>query len=104
MTALIVELDAKALVVALTNSSYSNTVVSGLFDDCRQLLSVFPHCRVQHVFREATMCADQLARLGSLQVFEFVLHSCPPVDIKNSFEADSQGLYSFRLCPELCCS
>ena len=89
MTALIVELDAKALVVALTNPSYSNTVVSGLFDDCRQLLSVFPHCRVQHVFREATMCVDQLARLGSLQVFEFVLHSCPPVDIKNSFEANS---------------
>ena len=35
MTALIVELDAKALVVALTNPSYSNSVVSGLFDDCR---------------------------------------------------------------------
>ena len=46
ITALIVELDAKALVEALTNPSYSNTVVSGLFDDCKQLLSVFPQCRI----------------------------------------------------------
>ena len=51
MIALIVELDAKALVEALTNPSYSNTVVSGLFDDYRQLFSCFPQFRIQHVFR-----------------------------------------------------
>ena len=67
MSALIVELDAKALVEALTNPSYSNTIVSSLFDDCKQLLSFFPQCRIQHAFREANMCADQLARIGLLQ-------------------------------------
>ena len=50
------------------------------------------------------MCTDQLARLGSLQASEFVLYSCPPVDIKKTFEADSHGLYSIRLCPEFGCS
>ena len=104
MSALIVELDAKALVEALTNPSYSNTIVSGLYDDCKQLLSSFPHCRIQHAFREANMCADQLARIGLLQESEFVVFPCPPMDIKKTFEADSQGLYSFRLCPELSCS
>ncbi|KAL0006038.1 hypothetical protein SO802_013599 [Lithocarpus litseifolius] len=104
MTALIVELDAKAVVEALTNPSYSNTIVSGLFDDCRQILSSFNQVRIQHIFREANMCADQLARLGSLQASEFVLFSCPPLDIKDAFEADSLGLYSNRRCLVFDCS
>ncbi|KAL0007450.1 hypothetical protein SO802_008952 [Lithocarpus litseifolius] len=103
-TALIVEVDAKVVVEALTNPSYSNTIVSGLFDDCRQILSCFNQVRIQHIFREANMCADQLARLGSLQASEFVLFSCPPLDIKDTFEADSLGVYSNRLCPVFGCS
>lgn len=40
--ALIIELDAKALVDAFINPNYSNTVVSGPFDDCRQLVTCLP--------------------------------------------------------------
>ena len=65
--------------------NYSNTIVSGLFDDCKQLLSGFSQCRIQHVFREANMCSDQLARLGLLQDSKFVLYPCPPMDIKSLF-------------------
>lgn len=93
-----IELDAKALVEAFTNPGYSNSVVSGLFEDCKQLVTWFPKYRIKHVFREANMCADQLARLGCFQVPDFTLYSSPPVDIIKTFEADSQGLFSNKLC------
>ena len=35
LTAIIIELDAKTIVDALTNPTYSNSIVSALFDDCR---------------------------------------------------------------------
>lgn len=103
VAAVVIELDAKALVDAFTNPSYSNTVSSGLFDDCKQLVTHLPQCSIKHVFREANMCADQLARLGSLQALDFTLFSCPPVDIMKFYEADSQGLFVNRLCTDSFC-
>ncbi|KAK9995287.1 hypothetical protein SO802_019973 [Lithocarpus litseifolius] len=91
VTTLVIELDGKGLVDAFTNPSYSNAVVSSLFDDCKQLVTRLSYYRIKHVFREANMCADQLARLGCLQVSDFTLYSCLPVDIMKSFEVDSQG-------------
>ena len=35
VTALVIEVDAKALIDALINPSYSNAIVYGLFEDCR---------------------------------------------------------------------
>lgn len=100
VAAVVIELDAKALVDAFTNPSYSNTGSSGLFDDCKQLVTHLPQCSIKHVFREANMCADQLARLGSLQALDFTLFSYPPVDIMKFYEADSQGLFVNRLCTD----
>ena len=42
LNVVMVELDAKALVDALKNPSYANTIVSSLFDDCRHLASQIP--------------------------------------------------------------
>ena len=42
LTAIVIELDAKAIVDAFTNPTYSNSIFSTLFDDCRQLVIVFP--------------------------------------------------------------
>ena len=42
LLAIIVELDARALVDALNNPAYANTVLSPLFDDCKQLVTRIP--------------------------------------------------------------
>nr|XP_023914616.1 uncharacterized protein LOC112026163 [Quercus suber] len=54
----VVELDAKALVDALRNPLYTNTIVSSLFDDCRSLAAQIPHLSIKHTYREANRCAD----------------------------------------------
>ena len=101
--ALVIELDAKALVEAFTNPSYSNSVVFGLFDDYRQLVTRLPQYQIKHVFWEANIFADQLARLGYLQVSDFTLYSSPLVDIMKTFEADNQDLYLNKLCTDSSC-
>ena len=57
-------MDAKVIVDALNNPSFTNTVISPLIDDCRQLVSQMPHARIKHVFLKANMCANRLDRLG----------------------------------------
>ena len=56
--------------------------------------------RIRHVYREANSCADHIANLGCSQVSDFILLSSLLVDLLNVFEANSEGLYSNRLCPE----
>ena len=46
----IVKLDASALVTALNNPVYANTIISPLFDDCQQLIARIPQCRIKHIF------------------------------------------------------
>lgn len=99
LTTIIIELDVKAIVDALTNPTYSNSIVSALFDDYMQLVTSFSQHRIRHVYREANSCADRLANLGCSQVSNFILFSSSPMDLLNVFDADSQGLYSKRLCP-----
>ena len=98
---IIVELDAKSLVDAFNNPSYANTVISPLFEDCRQLLLQLPHCRIKHIFREANGCADRLANIGCVQAIDFTVYSSPPVDVLCFVEADSHGFCTNRVCPEV---
>ena len=65
--AIIVELDAKALVDAISNPRYSNTVISPIFYDCKCLLSQIPQVRIKHIFREANKCANRLANFAHSQ-------------------------------------
>ena len=60
-----VQLDAKAVVQLLSNSSSANIYALPLLDDCRQLISQIGHVRIRHCFREANTCVDFLACLGS---------------------------------------
>ena len=64
LNAVMVKLDAKALINALKNPSYANTIVSSLFDDRRWLVAQIPHLSIKHIYREANRCADWLANLG----------------------------------------
>ena len=63
LTATVIELDAKAIVDAFTNPTYSNSIVSTLFDDCKQLVTSFSQHCIRHIYREANSCADHLANL-----------------------------------------
>ena len=100
--AIIIKLDAKALVDALNKSSHACSVVSHLFEDYRQLANRIPHLHIRHIYREADKCADRLAKLGLHQSLDFVIHSNPPMDIIANYEADCQGLFVNRLCPDSC--
>ena len=69
-------------------------------DDCRQLATQIPQVRFRHVYREANRCVDHLAKLGCSMDVDFVVFSCPPVDILSIFESGCRGLYVNRLCLE----
>ena len=77
-------------------------MVSPLFDDCRHLASRIPRLHIRHTYRKANKCADRLAKLGLHQSLDFVIHTSPPMDIIASYEADCQGLFVNRLCPDSC--
>ena len=68
LNAVMVKLDAKALVDTLKNPSYANTIVSSLFDDRRRLAAQIPHLSIKHIYREANKCADRLANLGAVNL------------------------------------
>ena len=97
--ALIVEMDAKALVDAFSNQNNSNVITSPLMEDSRQLATQIPQVRFMHVYREANRVADHLAKLGSSMESDFVVFSSPPVDIVSVVEADCRGLFVNRMCP-----
>ena len=80
LPAVIIELDAKALVDGLSNPAYANSIIFPLFDDCRYLVTHIPPCCIRHIFRKDNKCADRLARLGHLQSLDFVLYPSPPLD------------------------
>lgn len=79
-----IELDAKSLVDALNKSSYYNSVISPLLDDCKLLTSQIPQVHVKHTYRKANKCADRLANLGLLQTLDFIVHSSLPLDFDPS--------------------
>ena len=97
--AVLIELDAKSLVDALNNSSYYNSVISPLLDDCKLLMDQTPQVRIKHTYREANKCADHLANLGLFQSVDFLVHTDPPVKLFPLIEADLQGTCYNKLCP-----
>ncbi|XP_030931190.1 uncharacterized protein LOC115957099 [Quercus lobata] len=96
----IIELDAKAIVDAFNSQTYSNTIVSSIMDDCRHMATRIPQTSFRHIYKEANKCADFLAKLGTLIESDFIVLSSPPMDLSSILEADANGLYVNRLCPE----
>ena len=97
-----VEIDAKAIVDAISNPNYTNLFVSPLMDDCKLLVSRIPQIRFRYCYCEANRCADVLARLGGLQSSDFVIFVSPPVDLVKLSDSNFKGLYLNRLCPLVC--
>ncbi|KAL0010791.1 hypothetical protein SO802_005899 [Lithocarpus litseifolius] len=98
--AVIIEMDAKAIVDAFSHQKNSNSIIFSLMDDCRQLVSQIPQSRFRHVYRKANRCADCLAKLCTSLDADFTVFSNPPVDVFPFVEANCHGLYVNRLCLE----
>ena len=67
-----------------------------LIDDCRKLISQFPHVHIMHCYREANSCADCLASIGTAQERSFMLYQDSLVDISELLSSDRDGLYVNR--------
>lgn len=100
INALEVELDAKAIMDALDNPSYVNTVISPLLDDCKLLISRIPQVCIHHCFRQANRCADSLTRLSYCLDANFSTFDSPPVDLLDVFEDDLNGVFCNRICSD----
>ena len=81
------ELDSKVVLTWLTNTcvNYSTNMMP-LICDCRNLLALEWEVHVQHVYREANGCVDELAKWGTRQRnLVFVYNHCPSfVDVSGT--------------------
>ena len=90
-------MDADSIAFSLKKNS--NSIISSLMDDCRQLVSQIPQSKFRHVYREVNRCANCMANLGASGADLTVFFS-PHVDVIPFFEANSHGLFINRLCLE----
>ena len=97
-TQLFVELDAQVIVnLVLAKKKPSTSSYSPLLNDCRYLLGQFHRIKINHVFREANRCVDNLARAGCSFFGNFIVLDLPPTnDLCNFLSSDAAGLYSFK--------
>ena len=96
-----IELDAAAAINLLSGNSNTNGDLSGLVDDCRDLLKQLPHARMLHCYREANACADALARMGAASVGGDTYFVTPPHVIP-LLNFDFLGKHRNRLGPPVC--
>ena len=93
-----IELDATTAISLVSINVNANGNLSGLVDDCRELLLHLPQVKLSHCFMEANFCADALAKLGSASVdLSLVFVSTPPVILQHLYD-DMMGVYRARLC------
>nr|POE59880.1 putative ribonuclease h protein [Quercus suber] len=93
-----VELDASAAISLVSSNVQTKGDLSGLVDDCRELLMRLPQVKLVHCYREANFCADALAKLGSASInLSSVFVSPPPVILQFLYD-DMLGVCRSRLC------
>ena len=92
-----VELDAKLIVLLLTNYSINNLMLEPLLDDCRILLKKFHSSTVHHIFREANQYADALAKFGASLSSDYVNFANPPLMVENLLAFDKTKFFCNRL-------
>ena len=73
-----IELDSSTAISLVSNNVVSNGDLSGLVDDCREMLLRLPRFKLSHCFREANFCADALAKLGSASAVLAAVFVPPP--------------------------
>ena len=97
ISSIYVELDAELIVLLLTNYSINNLILEPLIDDCRTLLKKFHSSTDHRIFREASQCADALAKFGATLSSYYVNFVNPPPVVKDLLAFDKAELYCNRL-------
>ena len=69
-----IQIDAKAIVDVVSNSSFANRIVMPIVDDCKQLIFQLAQVRIGRCYREASYCAYFLARTGAMQANSIILY------------------------------
>ena len=93
------ELDSRVVITWLTNKNMNYpTNMLPLICDCRNLLDQEWEVHMQHVYREANGCGDDLAKRGTCQRNLMTMYSECPTSVNVSYVRDLSGLGEPRLC------
>ena len=93
------ELDSRVVITWLTNKNMNYpTNMLPLICDCRNLLDQEWEVHMQHVYREANGCEDDLAKRGTCQRNLMTMYSECPTFAHVIYVKDGYGLGDFRLC------
>ena len=93
------ELDSRVVLTWLINKNMNYpTNMLPLICDCRNLLDEEWEVHVQHVYREANGCADDLAKRGTCQWNLMTMYSDCPNFFNVSYVRDLTGLGEPQLC------
>ncbi|XP_023898408.1 uncharacterized protein LOC112010297 [Quercus suber] len=95
-----VELDARAVLDVITSPVCSNSLITSLVNDCKQLASRIPQLRLNHCYCDANRSADKFARMGAVQKRPFAIFLSSPVDAAGIFRSKMFGVTMSRVCPE----
>ena len=90
---LLVELDAKVIVDLVLSTKPSNNSYSSLLNDCRYLLLQFHRIKINHVFQEANMYIDHLAKGGCTLSENFVVLMQFPILTKKKKKKNCDSMY-----------
>ena len=92
-----IELYVDVLVHLLTNLASDNLMLEPLLNDCKTLIRSFPNYLVTHIFREVNRCADRLAKMGAVQITDFLILYEPPPVVDNLLVFNKAKIFCNRL-------
>ncbi|CAL5336391.1 unnamed protein product [Camellia sinensis] len=87
MNQVVIETDAEQVVQLLSEELREQCLFRGVVEDARIIMRDCD-CTIQHIKREANICADALAKLGENQPVELPIVNDPPAEIRNLLIAD----------------
>jgi ribonuclease HI len=83
-----IEMDSLVAVDLILAVHPANVFLRSIVADCRCLLEQFEGVSIKHVYREANVCADLLAKAGCDQLVEFMLFCTPPAHVLEALRFD----------------
>ncbi|CAI0410259.1 unnamed protein product [Linum tenue] len=91
-----VESDSQVAVQLICQLDTENHPLDNLLRECRQLLKNNGEYTINHIFREANVVADAMAKKGHAMFGGEELFSSPPTDIVHLVEGDIAGIQYAR--------
>lgn len=83
----IIETDAEQVVQLLSEDLGERCPFRGIVEDARIIMRGCD-CSIQHIRREANICADTLAKLGKNQPTDLLIVNTPPAEIRHLLVVD----------------